>query len=464
MQIRIAIIVICSLLCLAAADLFPASGYQVYRNVKDYGARGDGVTDDSAAIIRALTEGRADNPSDVYPNAKYSPSTTRPAFVYLPAGTYRISQSLPVVFYTQLVGEEGNRPVLKFVSSSAADQRVLEAAGAWYTGVNQNNFYRQIRNLVVDMTECLQCTGIHWQVAQATSISNVFFKSGVGSNNQGMWMENGSGGYFCDLEFEGGRFGMWVGNQQFTVRNITVRDTSVAGIFVIWDWVWTFKNVHVSNSPVGIDIASGVGSINVIDSTFTNIANVPIRTTFDRTSANSAGTVMLDNVVFNTASGATLVQNKNGEAALRATAPVTTVKAWGQGHVWQSGRISNEEIDLSSQAAPRSAALAPSNGAYLERSRPAYGQADVVDVSTLGIVGDGVTDVTAKLQSALNQYAGSKALYFPYGTYIISNTVVVPAGSRLYGQVWSVLMAKGAAFQDSLNFQLLPGERLGMGC
>ena len=44
--------------------------------------------------------------------------------------------------------------------------------------------------------------GIHWQVAQATQISNVYFKMGVGSNSQGIWMENGSGGFISDLVFE----------------------------------------------------------------------------------------------------------------------------------------------------------------------------------------------------------------------------------------------------------------------
>lgn len=165
---------------LILAEKHHLGSYLVYRNVKDYGAKGDGITDDSGAIIRALTEGRADNPSDVYPNAKYSASPQRPSYVYFPSGTYVISESLPVIYYTQMVGaSNGPRPVLKYVSQSTADQRVLEAAGVWYTGVNQDNFYRLIRNFVVDMTECRQCTGIHWQVAQASSISNVFSKAAL---------------------------------------------------------------------------------------------------------------------------------------------------------------------------------------------------------------------------------------------------------------------------------------------
>jgi glucan 1,3-beta-glucosidase len=66
-------------------------------------------------------------------------------------------------------------------------------------------------------------------------------------------MENGSGGFmggmslyqfysteryschFSDLVFNGGKFGMSVGNQQFTVRNITINKANVA-VNAIWNW------------------------------------------------------------------------------------------------------------------------------------------------------------------------------------------------------------------------------------
>jgi len=59
--------------------------------------------------------------------------------------------------------------------------------------------------------------------------------------------------------------------------------------------------------------------------------------------------------------------------------------------------------------------------------------------------------VTKQLNDALRMYADKKALYFPPGTYLISDTVYVPAGSRLVGRVWSVLMATGDKFQDPKN-------------
>jgi len=42
-------------------------------------------------------------------------------------------------------------------------------------------------------------------------------------------------------------------------------------------------------------------------------------------------------------------------------------------------------------------------------------------------------------------------LFFPHGTYLIDDTVIVPPGSILIGQVWSVLMAVGPNFSDANN-------------
>ncbi|MDR3456248.1 MAG: glycosyl hydrolase family 28-related protein [Verrucomicrobiae bacterium] len=53
-----------------------------------------------------------------------------------------------------------------------------------------------------------------------------------------------------------------------------------------------------------------------------------------------------------------------------------------------------------------------------------------IDVSTLGIYGDGVTDVSVALQSALSTY---KTLYMPAGTYVISNTISFPSGGDILG-------------------------------
>jgi glucan 1,3-beta-glucosidase len=98
---------------------------------------------------------------------------------------------------------------------------------------------------------------VHWQVAQATSLTNLVFKMSTASNtaHQGVWMENGSGGFMSDLIFNGGKYGMWVGNQQFTSRNLTFNNAQTA-IYMNWNWAWTFKSITINNCKTGVDHTS----------------------------------------------------------------------------------------------------------------------------------------------------------------------------------------------------------------
>lgn len=57
------------------------AGYQVFRNVKDYGAVGDGKTDDTKAINRALAEQNRCGP-------KCGSSSVKGAVIYFPAGSF----------------------------------------------------------------------------------------------------------------------------------------------------------------------------------------------------------------------------------------------------------------------------------------------------------------------------------------------------------------------------------------
>lgn len=71
--------------------------YKVFRNVKDYGAKGDGATDDSNAINLAISQGDRCGPG-------CGSSTISPAIVYFPPGKYLISRPLLQFYYTQFIG------------------------------------------------------------------------------------------------------------------------------------------------------------------------------------------------------------------------------------------------------------------------------------------------------------------------------------------------------------------------
>ena len=50
----------------------------------------------------------------------------------------------------------------------------------------------------------------------------------AGSQQVGIYMENGSGGFLGDLVFNGGGVGAMFGNQQFTFRNLTFNNQATA--------------------------------------------------------------------------------------------------------------------------------------------------------------------------------------------------------------------------------------------
>jgi len=85
---------------------------------------------------------------------------------------------------------------------------------------------------------------------------------------------------------------------------------------------------------------------------------------------------------------------------------------------------------------------------------PTYQEYDVTQVVNvksvqgLTVHGDGKTDDTANLNAIIKQNAGSKILFFPAGTYIVSSTIFIPTGTRIMGEVWSAISATGSNFSN----------------
>jgi glucan 1,3-beta-glucosidase len=327
------------------------TNYQVHRNVKDFGAVGDGTTDDTDAINKAISSGnRCGQGCDS--------STTKPAVVYFPAGTYLVSKPIVQYYYTQMIGDANNLPVLK-ASADFSGMAVVDAdpytddGSNWYT--NQNNFFRSIRNFVVDLTAMPQSSGagIHWQVGQATSLQNIRFEmiKGGGSENkqQGIFMDNGSGGFMTDLTFNGGNYGMFVGNQQFTSRNLTFNDCNT-GVYMNWNWAWTFKSVTFNNCNLGLNMSNSpsnqtVGSVLLLDTDFVNTPTGVVTAWGSDSIPVGAGTLVLDNVDF---SGATTgVAGVDGTAIL---AGGSVVDNWVQGGIYRPASVNKRAVHPTAEA------------------------------------------------------------------------------------------------------------------
>ncbi|KAI0820033.1 exo-beta-1,3-glucanase [Trametes gibbosa] len=432
-----------------------SGGYQVFRNVKDFGAKGDGVTDDTAAINAAISSGnRCGNGC--------GQSTLTPAVVYFPQGTYIVSNPIISYYYTQLIGDAKHMPTL-VASANFQGIAVIDADPGWY--VNQNNFYHSIRNFKIDvsrMPASASGTGIHWQVSQATSLINIVFQMSTapGNAHQGLSRPSGSsGGYMGDLVFNGGKFGMWVGNQQFTVRNITVNnaDTGALQVFGLWNWGWTFQGMSLAHGClVGFDLATGattkdnqgVGGEAIIDAVVTN---TPI---FVRNSQPSNGvlhgSLVLNNIRLNNVP--TAVGLTNGAVVLNGG--TTTINSWAQGNVFTGTNPNGRFVQSNINAINKAGSLLDSSGRVFGKTHPQYADYapdQFMSVKSQGAKGDGQTDDTAAIQAVFDKFAGCKIIFFDAGVYVVTNTITIPAGTQVVGEAWSTILGSGNAFFDYNN-------------
>lgn len=431
--------------------------YPVFRNVKDYGAVGDGAADDTEAINAAITDGgnRCGFGCDS--------STNTPALVYFPPGTYVVSKPLIQYYYTHMVGDLGEIPTLvaapNFEGMAVIDANPYDNEGNnWFT--NQNNFFRQIRNFKIDLTRVPMTTGtgIHWQVSQATSLQNIeiFMVEDASEANaqQGLFIENGSGGFMTDITTHGGKLGIFFGSQQFTVRNVEINNCKT-GVFQIWDWVFNYHGLTINNCEVGIDIANGgdaqtVGTIIVQDGKFSNTP-IAISSAYDPAQAGTNGTLIIDNVDFSD-NVPVAVQNVGTGTTILEGNQVVASFVQGRSYTGASG----EAVQGAQTAPNKPAVLLDDAGRFVTRSKPQYADVPVenfVVVTAHGAVGDGVADDTAALQAIFDAATADQVIFFPHGAYIISDTVRIPANIRIVGEIWPLLMAGGenSAFKDQAN-------------
>ncbi|CAE6452109.1 unnamed protein product [Rhizoctonia solani] len=385
-------------------------------------------------------------------------ATTRtPALVYFPSGKYLISKPIAAYYYSSIIGNPKDLPVLIATDNfnNGSDGSVLDAnpytpeGNNWY--INQNNFFRSIRNFVIDTRQApvnSTVRGIHWQLSQATSLSNVRVEMSQEADNkhQGVFIENGSGGFMADLHFIGGQFGLAVGNQQFTVRNVTIEKSHTA-VMQYWNWAWTYQNLNIKNCQVGFNVPGNVGSEMILDTTF---EDTPVAIQSGGVTGTSNTTFILDNVKFKNVNSGFV--DGNGTVLLEGGSK--TVQQWIQGNVYKGSKTNFEYIKGSVAGVRKSRKLLDSSGKIFSKRRPEYDDytADqFVSVKQFGAKGDGVTDDTRIIQAVIKKFSGCKIIYFDAGTYYVTDTIDIPEGTIIVGEIWSVIIGGGKKFADQKN-------------
>lgn len=384
----------------------------------EYGATGDGVTDDTEAINHAIADGARCG-------AQADSCTTAPALVYFPSGTYRISKPIVSFYNTHILGDAVERPVLApvahFEGIAVIDENPYEPGGRnWY--IPQNNFFRSVANLVIDLRAMPPSagTGIHHQVSQATGLTNVHFEMvrGAHSQQQGIFMENASGGFMSDLSFTGGRYGAWVGNQQFTVRNLRFAHCQTA-ICQFWNWAWTYMDVQIEDCGVGIEMhpmlpdQQGVGSLYLADWC---VQRTSVAVQLE---SESSGRLVLDRMH---ASDVPAIVQVRGQTPLLASPQVScTIPLWIKAPVVQPveglERRRDTYLGIPPDIPERPACMVDAQGRWfgqekpqctlLAHTDPLARRHDMINVCEHGAVGDGATDDRAALQAVLDNYVGA---------------------------------------------------------
>lgn len=255
-----------------------------------------------------------------------------------------------------------------------------------------------------------------------------------------------------DLTFNGGATGASLGNQQYTMRNLVFNDCKT-GIIQLWNWGWTYINLQFNNCGTGIDISApgddntlAVGSAIILDSTFTG-NTVAVKTGYtSSTTPDTANSLILENVKLDNTPTAVM-----GASGSLLDGGSTTIAGWGQGHQYGSG-ASDREFSGTVTPNERPASLLGDNGFY-SRSKPQYedlAASDFVSARSSGAKGDATTDDTAALQSAIDSASG-KVLFLDYGLYKVTGTLKIPAGTKIIGEGYPVIMASGDFFGDIDN-------------
>jgi hypothetical protein len=457
-----------------------------------YGAKGDGVTDDTLAIQRAMNEAR---------DAR--------VVVFFPAGTYKVTDTIDAVqglitqektsagekirmraFPNVLTGpRQGARAIIRLASGAPGfgdadnpkplahfwSRRVSKHPAENYSGINYN---QMLIDVDLDLGGNAGAIGVDHAAAQGSAIEDVTIQA-TGAF-AGIKDAPGAGGGIHGVTVNGGQYGMHIVDGQVSVvSNITLINQNVASIYYAGRG-GSLQAVGVKIEGAGIKGgtlgAPWTGNISLIDS----IVDLTNPTTPEPVPAISTPrNVYISNSWFKNAStllditenGKQYVNqpgNSSGWAYVKEYAARTTVvqsPGWSkedtQAPIPKKPTPVPSWVDGVKTTSPVFDIVNPYNGSVPSdlqtrhawtKPFPSWQDSDTANVKTAyGAKGDGVTDDTAAIQDAINH---SSKVFLPRGKYLISKPLALKADTKLFGignvqtQVVPIVTGTDSLFND----------------
>lgn len=426
------ILMLCASSALAENIVYPDDVFATNRNGRGilnvktlFGAKGDGVTDDTAAIVAAYNAAI---------NTDYK-------IIYFPNGIYKVSNT---IIYSGApracpqtngcTGEESTKVrfrgqsqtgvIIKLANNASGFQgdsgKSVLSFGKFEDGRLSNQVgSNYVENLTVDIGSGNSgAVGIRFHAANTAAIRNVTIKSSD-SNKVGMrglyLPYNDAHGLVKNLTVDGFNTGIeapFGRDSSMTFENITLRKQRVAG-FRIGDQPVSVRKLKSENTVPAVQITGDWGHAVIIDSQL--VGGSPNLDAIDV----QKGVLFARNV---TVSGY--------RSAIRR-----------KGSIVQSSSFVNEYVSepvktLFSQQTQKSLSLA------IEETPNIQWEDNLtqwVSVNSYGAVGDGSADDTTAIRQAMN--SGRPVIYFKPGIYRVSGTITIPSSVRRVNFMYARLKA-----------------------
>jgi hypothetical protein len=376
-------------------------------NVKTaYGAKGDGSTDDTAAILRAIQTSIA----------------VRDRIIYFPAGTYVVSAPLEWKdanggwgAYLSFQGESRTTAIIKLKDNAAGysdatnPKAVIFTASNvgtnpdWPNGTGNEGFRNNIFSLTVNTGSGNPgATGIDYMAHNQARIDDVTIMSGDGAGAVGLSMNRKWIGplLVTNVKVTGFNLGIWVDDSMSsaTLEHITLQGQKVAGIRNS-DNIVSIRDLTSVNSVPAVQNTSWAGLVTLLDANLTG-----------GSSAVSA------------------IQNTGGTLYARNIVSSGYASAINNGGTVVSGANQTEFVSKTSSS------LFPSTQASLKlpvQDTPSFvdtNLANWTNVTSYGAASNDLKDDTAAIQAAID--SGKTTVYLPQGDYRLSDTIHIRGNVR----------------------------------
>lgn len=211
---------------------------------RDYGAKGDGKTDDTQALQRAI-ESSSDRST-----------AGGTAILFIPNGVYLVSQTLHVKSRVGpwIYGESRDGVIIRLADGSKDCKSVLRTHPNDEGSTSADWFMRNIRNITIDVGNNPETDGIRYFATNSGILKNVrvMGKGKIGVNAGFMGQSGPNLVQDVVIEgFETGLLSQWIWGQ--TLSRVTIRNCRKEGVVVSANAV-AIEDLVVENTPLPLFI------------------------------------------------------------------------------------------------------------------------------------------------------------------------------------------------------------------